>query len=235
MPVLKIKDADGADRWLLVSGSGTEGSPFTMNHKEQNSTDSLTALQAINTFISNATNPFEDVHLLPSENFIGVIGGSTKQIGVNFTRPANTTNYDAKDVVSNSTSSPAVLTFTDAIRTNGNSGYVTQAMLITDRKTAVQEFRLHLFKTAPTAINDADPFLLLWTDKDRYLGSVDFPALSSEDPTNSTAAVAITQGLRLAIQGDPSVDNIYGILETLTAYSATSGQNFHIRLTVEQN
>lgn len=236
MPVLRIKDAEGTDRWLQVyGGTGAENDPWTMGHHEANSDDILTAVEAINTFISDDNNPFKNVQLLAGEAFIGAVGGRTKQIAADFARPSNTTSYDAKDVVSTSTSAPAVITFTDAVRTNGNSGYITQALLMTDRKTAVQEFRLHLFSTTPTLINDADPFLLRWTDKDRYLGSIQFPALSTEDSTNSTAASAMTSNLRLAIQADASTDNIYGILETLTAYSATSGQNFHIRLMVEQN
>lgn len=178
------------------------------------------------------------VDALPAgENALGKVGSNTSVVGVEFTRPSDTTAYAARDVVCNSTSSPSVITFADFARVNQGSGIIIRARLFTDKKDVTAQFRLHLFHTAPTAINDNSPYTLLYVNAANRIGQIDFPAMGSEDPTNSTASAAI----RPAADGSSGPPNlwyqaasgsraIYGVLETLSAFTPASGQKFYVQL-----
>ena len=165
------------------------------------------------------------------------ISGVTAKVGVELTRPADTTAYTAKDVVSDSTSAPSVLTFADFARVNQGSGIIVRARLMTDQKTCTAGFRLHLFHTAPTAINDNSPYLLLYANAANRIGMIDFPAMTSEDATNSTAASTMRPSSdgsygtpNLWYQAASASRAIYGILETTSAFTPASGQKFFIEL-----
>lgn len=154
-----------------------------------------------------------------------------------FDRPANATAYAAKDVVTTSTSAGRVLTFAGAAGYPGGGGDIIKARLMTNLKTCVSRFRLHLYHTAPTVINDADPMLLLYTDRAKRIGYIDFPACSSEDSTNSDAAQAIALGVsaNLPLPFNPIAAGqaLYGVLETLDAFTPGSTQKFYVELTIQ--
>ena len=167
----------------------------------------------------------------------GGSGTTAKVVGVEFTRPADTTAYAAKDVVSDSASAPTVGTVAGVVSTAGGSGLIVKARLLTDQKTCTAQFRVHLYSTAPTAKNDNDPFTFLYANADKRIGAVDLPACTTEDATNSTAAYAS----RPSSDGSSGVPNllfkcasgsttIYWILETLSAFTPASGQKFYLEL-----
>lgn len=158
-----------------------------------------------------------------------------------FTRPSDTTPYDAKDVVSNSTSAPAVMTFSEmAPLQGGKSGYITKARLFTNQSTNTASFRLHLFHTAPTPINDNSPYTLLWANRTSRIGYIDFPACSTEgtgsDASNAQKGGGVSNA-NLAMPFTCASDSraIYGVLETLTAFTPASGQLFFVELTADQD
>jgi len=165
-----------------------------------------------------------------SENFLGKIGGFSLVSSATITRPADTTAYLALDAVSNSTSAPTVLTFANIARVVGGSGILTKFRLMTDQKTCTARFRLHLFHTAPTAINDNAGYGLLFTNAGNRLGQIDFPAMTTENATNSTAANTsnITDRMPFVL---PTGTSLFGILETLDAFIPASAQNFYLELT----
>ena len=101
-----------------------------------------------------------DVTSLPAHP--GTVASNTVKVGVELTRPTNTDAYIAKDVISNSTSTPTVLTFANFARANGGTGIIVRARLMTDKKDVTASFRLHLFHSEPTPINDNSPYLLLF-------------------------------------------------------------------------
>lgn len=159
-----------------------------------------------------------------------------------FTRPSDTTAYAAKDVISNSTSSPYVITFAGMGRVNGGSGTIVKTRLMTSQKTCTAQLRLHLFHTAPTATNDNSPYLYLYANAAYRVGMIDFPAMNTEDPTNSTAAGS----MRPSSDGSYGPPNLwykcaandtalYGVLETLTGFTPDSAQAFYVELGAELN
>ena len=150
-----------------------------------------------------------------------------------FARPADTTAYAAKDVVNNSASAPAVLTFAGAARVNGGAGYVTKGRLVTNQSTNTATFRLWLYNVAPTAINDNLPFTLLWANRAARIGYIDIGPCATEG-TGSNSASAQNADARLAFQCAANVSAIYGVLETLSAFTPASEQAFLVELTLEQ-
>lgn len=174
------------------------------------------------------------IKLAANETHIGEVGGNTVAVSVEFSRPADTTAYAARDAVANSTSSPTVLTFSNIARVNAGSGYITKARLMTDQSTNTARFRLHLYRTAPTAINDNAAWTLLWANRANRIGFIDFSALQTEG-TGSDAANALNTDIRLAFVCATASRALYGMLETLDAFTPASGQQFMIELSAEAN
>ena len=187
--------------------------------------------------LAAGTNNIGDVDIATiaaGETHVGEVGGSMALVAASFTRPADTTAYTAKDAVSNSTSAPTVLTFTNLARVNAGSGYIVKARLITNQSTCIARFRLHLFHTAPTAINDNAAYTLLYTNAAIRLGYIDFPACQTEG-SGSDAANAQNDTVRLAFVCAAASRTIYGVLETIDAFTPASAQQFYIELTADDN
>ena len=163
-----------------------------------------------------------------------VSSGRTVQVATTIIRPADTTPYSISDVVSNSTSAPTILTFTDLARITNGSGYITNARILINNVLNVGvSFRLHLYRSPVSMINDNAPFTLLYTNSASRLGSIDFSSTVTEG-TGSDSVRASNTDIRLAYANTTNA-NIFGILETLTAFTPTSGQQFTVTLTAEQN
>mgnify|MGYP001600192243 CR=1 FL=1 len=145
-------------------------------------------------------------------------------IATSFARPADTTAYVANDAVAQTTAATLSFDF------NRNEGYITKARLMTDQAANVAQFRLHLFTTAPTAIADNSPYTQLWANRAAKIGMIDIGPLATEG-TGSDAALGLNTDIRLPFSGDV----LYGLLETKTAFTPASAQNFYIELTLEAN
>lgn len=142
------------------------------------------------TFV-NATTGLPIGSLPASENHIGAVGGRLKRASAEFTRPADTTGYIARDVVSNSTGGSTLMEF-DLARVAGGSGYLIKARIITSNKTPTPRFRLWLYTTGnPTVAVDNAQMTLLWANRANRIGFLDFPAVATEDATNSDSASAL--------------------------------------------
>lgn len=162
------------------------------------------------------------------------VHGNTRVVSAAFARPADTTAYAANDAVSDSTSAPTALTFERAARVAGGGGYITKARLVTDQSTNVAQFRLWLFSASPTAINDNTAYTYLWADRAILLGSIDLGPLTTEG-SGSTAASGLSADGRLAFVASQATQSLFGLLETKTAFTPASAQNFFIELSVEAN
>ena len=153
-------------------------------------------------------------------------------------RPSNTTAYSTNTVVSNSTTAATVITFSNMAKVANGSGLITKAKLTTNQSANVGTFKLFLYNVSPTMINDAAAFTLLYADRSKRIGSIVFNALSTEGSGSDCASNLLTPGngnLPLefsCVNGDV---NLYGILETVSGFTPTSGQLLSIELTVEQN
>lgn len=155
----------------------------------------------------------------------------TRTATVEITRPANATAYAALDAVSNSSTAPTVLSFKDlgASGSGQAQGVVIGALLTTDQTTCTARFKIYLFSSSPTAINDNAAFTLLYADNSKYIGSISFDACAT-DGSGSTNATSLNTTIRLPVTL-PIGTYIYGLLETLDAFTPASGQKIFIRLT----
>ena len=162
-----------------------------------------------------------------------------KVIAVEFQLPSGTTpDYTAKDAIANSASSPSLLTFSGITPDISQFGYITKVRLMTNKaawaSTNAAVFKLHLYKNPVTAINDNSPFTLLYANRVNRIGTITFPALSTEG-ANSDAAIALWTGA-LAFESRPSNNTIYGMLE-VDSFTGTltrdSLQSFFIEITTD--
>ncbi|RYD57028.1 MAG: hypothetical protein EOP56_09480 [Sphingobacteriales bacterium] len=169
-----------------------------------------------------------------TESHLGEVGGNTVVVAASFTRPSDTAPYTALDVVGN-TGTAAVITFSGLARINGGSGYITKLRIMTDQSTNTARYRLHLYSVAVTAIADNSPFTLLWTNRANRIGAISVDAGLITEGTGSTAAYGGTSTVRMAYKAATGATAIYGILETLDAFTPASAQNFYIELTAENN
>lgn len=167
-------------------------------------------------------------------NTDGNTGGYTARALDMFVRPNDANIYAALDAVSDSTTTPLVLSFLDVARANGGSGYITKARLVTTQTTCVARFRLHLFSTPPTPINDNAPYTLLWANYATRIGEIDFLPCNTEG-AGSTAAKSLNSTIRLAFVCAADRRHLYGLLETLDAFTPAALQDFYVELTAEQN
>lgn len=178
----------------------------------------------------------DSLPVLPAgEYHIGQIGGQSIVVSGSFTRPNDATIYSSNDCVSNSTSSTTLVTFSGLSRTNGNSGYLVKARLITNQSTNTTNFRLYLYTVNnPVIAVDNAPFTLLWANRGNRIGYIDFSSLFTEG-SGSDSASALNDTLRLHFTTASGDVSLYGALVAKSAFTPSSGQMFFIELSAEQN
>jgi len=75
---------------------------------------------------------------------------------------------------------------------------------------------------------------LLWANRASRIGTIDFTVMQTEG-SGSTAANNQNMIVRLPFVAAAGDSNIYGLLETLSAFTPASAQNFYIELVADQN
>lgn len=164
---------------------------------------------------NDADNNFQEVS--PSTPL--PIGSGAKNPSSTQTRPNNTTAYAIGDVVG--TDAATNLTFSNVSSVSGSNVIITSVNLEIDASAApsgMSGFRLHLYNAAPTAITDNLAFNLPSADRTKYLGHItlDTPVDLGDTLWSNTLNVNIQ--CKLAT----SSTTLYGILETLTAFTPTA-------------
>lgn len=101
--------------------------------------------------------------------------GSFRSV-VQFTRPANQTQYTANDVIGTGTS--AIHEFKNIAKAGGfvQLQSIRLQIHVASIPSGMANFRLHLFRSSPTAIADNAAFDLAAADRDPYMGFIDLPA-----------------------------------------------------------
>lgn len=132
-------------------------------------------------------------------------------------------------------------TFTEVARANGGYGRIIGATLVCDEENQAVQYDLLLFNTKPTntllsnSANDNPQK----EDISLYIGTIVFPISTgrgSDVATYTQATPASTStNLPMAFKCATTVDDIYGVLVTRTAYSHTEDDTtIEIALLVEQ-
>jgi hypothetical protein len=129
-------------------------------------------------------------------------------------------DYAAADVMSEATSSASALAFTGMAPRPGLGGVITQAIITMSVEALVPRLRLHLFDQNPTGceLRDNVARSLVIADRSKKIGQIDFPALADV----GTYSEAYTDGLAVSFTTPESANTIWGILETLDAFTNES-------------
>lgn len=163
----------------------------------------------------------------------------------NFTRPSDTNVYAAGDLVANSTSAASVVPMSWAVSLagyNAASFYVTGVRLkMDDPDVTNAQFRVHLYKTAPTFTSSGDNGVygtVVATGNASWLASFDvtFVALHADGAVGiavPTEAMMVPQLLVSQIPGSPVT--VYGLIEARAAYTPKSAGVITAELLVELN
>lgn len=152
----------------------------------------------------------------------------TKTVGTTtatYTRPADATPYTAGDCLSNSTSAPTAggLTFTVA-SANGKGGFISGLSIISSAAPATPlQGELHLFDTAPTAINDNAAFTVSDAEMLTWVGMIPF-ALSTIG-ANSQGLVECNLPFTTV-----SATTLRGLVRVVNGYTPASAEVLTFRL-----
>lgn len=163
--------------------------------------------------------------------------GSVVRVSGTFTRPANTTAYTAGDVVSNNATTTTPLTLSGVTRANGQSVYLMGLRIETDQKSITPRFRIHFFSTSgATVAADNAAYKELYADASLRRGHVDLLAMTTAtDTTNSTMSRSEDFTIRRPICLATADTALYVVLETLDAFTPTSGESFTVIALFDQN
>jgi hypothetical protein len=159
-------------------------------------------------------------------------GGINTVLTAAYTRPADVNGYTAGDVISSSTSSPTNLTIATGMK-KGASIMITSARIRIDghttKPTGIGNFRVALFSSAPTPVNDNAAWTVIADDKAKLLDYVDIDtpiALGG----GTTRLWGRTNGINSHIKLADTSSSIYAQLITLGAYTPVSGDVYTIFL-----
>ncbi len=146
-------------------------------------------------------------------------GRNTAQVvSDSLTRPDNTTEYDALDVVGED---PAENLEFDTGLEEESSFVVLRAQLRKDQgsvPTNMTSFRLHLYNEAPTAIADNTAYGLPAADRNKYIGYITIEAAAELGDTVWLQADEVNFTGKLA----SGSTTLYGILQAVSGYEPSA-------------
>lgn len=172
-----------------------------------------------------------------------IVGIKHIHVSHTITRPANATQYSARDVVANSTTAAVVATFSGCgiPRVTGDdsgSGLIRSATLIQDSYVATSpDFLLFLFTVSPTTQNDNAKLALTDADLNNCIGTIPFTTwVIGEDTSGATGnQIDYEKDVNFVFKCAAGDQDLYGIMIELSTYTPVSGESFKIILNIEQD
>ena len=152
--------------------------------------------------------------------------GLIKKVSDSFSRPANTTQYTATDLVANNATAGSVVPL---IFNTGRGGIRVKGAHITktdETDVTAADFSLHLFGSSPTVAN-GDNGTLSYNYSDKF-ADIDFATMVAA----TDVAWAVSTGLDL--NWNTASGNIYGLIEADGTYTPASGETFAVTLIFER-
>lgn len=145
-----------------------------------------------------------------------------------FVREAAAAQYAVNDVISSNTSAPILQSFANATRIAGGSGTILSARAFLDQATLPTGWgtlRMHLYHDAVTQPNDNDPFAMLFANRVKRVGFIDFSGWQSGG-SGSDATGSLITGINLPFVTTGT--SLYYILETRSALTSNFAQNANL-------
>lgn len=151
-----------------------------------------------------------------------------------FTRPANTTQYSAGDLVANSATAGSVSPLTFSMNGLGRSGMVRRARITkTTNASTAATFTLHLFDNEPTVANGDNGALSVATNLDSWLGTIALDMSSGAEAGGSTVISQVSAAVAIGVSKPTAGGVVYGLLEAVGTYTPGSAEVFTLRLEIE--
>ena len=152
-----------------------------------------------------------------------------------FTRPADTTQYGAKDVITDATSGMVNRVFSDVVPENGGSGkIISMRFTKDDDDNTASTFRLYLYHIDPTAIADNLAYTLLDADKAKRFAWLDMVAADFIGIGDSDANEAYYKDFVIPFQCAGNNKDLYGVVVNLSTYTPASAEKFQIELGIDK-
>jgi hypothetical protein len=150
-------------------------------------------------------------------------------VNLTITRANNSVSYVANTHVADVTG--AFRTLANASRANGASGYFVNAMLMVSGAAFNTPLRLHIFRVAPTFINDNASYTTLVTNNANRVGFIDFTSWTAGG-SGSNTAMSVGQfssgGAFLPFNTASNSRDLIFVLETRGAFGGTANQTFEL-------
>jgi hypothetical protein len=100
-------------------------------------------------------------------------------VTVSVTRPANIDAYAPGDTIGTAVTSVLEFDFSAIMPRPTIFAYLVEVLVRTNHVTFLPRLRLHLYNAAPPAVADNAQLPLLWADRAKRLGTIEFPALKT--------------------------------------------------------
>jgi hypothetical protein len=158
-----------------------------------------------------------------------------KRFFFEFTRPSDTTAYAAQDSISDSTSAPSVITWTerpDPTKTYNQAGlrvgasYQIKSVKLTknDNDTTNASFEMYFYTSGVTNTNDNSEYGITYADKVYRIGKTAF-TLAAAGTTQSTANEQVVTDINHVFVAVGST--FFSTLVATAAYTPASGEKFY--------
>lgn len=147
-----------------------------------------------------------------------------------FTRPANTTQYAANDLVANSATAGSVAPMEFGF--SGRLGIVRRVRLFKDTEaTTAASLTVHLFTSAPT-VNNGDNGAFQPATVASHIAAVAID-MSSGGVASGTDLIKQSAETMICFALPALANRLYGLLEVEGTYTPASGEAFTVTLEIE--
>jgi len=166
------------------------------------------------------------------------VGGLSKNVSGSLTRPNDANVYAAGDAVTDSTTSPAQITFSGCARVNGGSGVVLGALLVDSASQSTKgSFELWLFDAPVTPDNDNAAFTPADAELATLVGVIPFNSPFVGDATAGAGGNCVydVTGLDLPFVCGGGSQSLFGLLVVRNAYTPVALEDFTVRLRIAQD
>lgn len=151
-----------------------------------------------------------------------------------FTRPANTTAYQAADLVANDVDAADVLPLTWGVNHFGKGGFMIRAAQLYKSSTTVTaaSFKVHLFTATPGTPTNGDNGALAVASAANYLDAIAID-LSSGAFVGTVGASKRSAATAIGVWLPQGSNKLFGLIEALGNYAPASGETFRVSLECE--
>lgn len=222
--------ASAADNYTVKDSTGTTKTICSKDVGGVHSTCNVIQNAAGST-INPSTSEKQDTANTSLSSIDGkIVAPTAGTFTTTITRPADTSAYVANDALADSTSAPTAggFTLSNACRTSGGSGFITNLTVVSSNDPATTlQGEIWVFDSAPTAVNDNAAFALSDADALKLVAVLPF-ALSSTTAGSGTNSYFNQPGMNVGYTCAGSA-NLRYLVKVKAAYTPASGETLTVR------